>query len=142
MPSVAYVRSSSLTLALLMMASGACSGSSASKPASSPVPEAVETTSSPAPREIKLDDGSYVELSAGIESGFAHCCGDDQYRMEIECSDGLLRCYRRTGQRWEQTYGKYCKAALDQQCYEQTCVRVCEAYWEVGATRWQEVMGN
>lgn len=97
-------------------------------------------TPPPQTRTVKLEDGSYVNVGPGIESGFAHCCGNDQYRMEIECSEGLLRCYQWTGGRWKQTYGKHCKSALDQQCYEQTCARVCEAYWDLGATRWQELM--
>lgn len=101
-------------------------------------PETVE--SAPVTRVIKLENGSYVELLPGLETGFAHCCGDDQHKMEVECSDGLVRCYRLTGKRWEQTYGKHCKAALDTECYEKTCAQVCEAYWEVGPAAWKQVI--
>jgi hypothetical protein len=100
----------------------------------------MQSSSTPEARVIELEDGSYVEIRPGIESGFAHCCGDDKYRMEIECSDGLVRCYKRSGRRWKQTYGRFCKSFLDQQCYAQTCARVCEAYWELGPERWQEVI--
>ncbi len=100
----------------------------------------MEGSDQPIPRLINLEDGSYVEIRPGIESGFAHCCGNDRHKIEIECSDGLMRCYRKTGKRWKQTYGRHCKAALDQECYEATCPRVCEAYWELGATRWGEVI--
>ncbi|MCP4447166.1 MAG: hypothetical protein GY811_17730 [Myxococcales bacterium] len=100
----------------------------------------MELPTTPAPRVVKLENGSYVELRAGLESGFAHCCGDNQHRLDIECSDGLMRCYKWTGRRWDQTYGKHCKLALTQQCYEQACVRVCEAYWELGPTRWHETI--
>ncbi len=128
--------------ALLLLGIGACV---ASPPPPSPPPKAPEpalATTRAAPRVVQLEDGSYVELSPGVEAGFVHCCGADQYRIEIECSDGLLRSYEKAGPRWKQTYGKHCKASLDQQCYERTCVRVCEAYWELGPTRWQEVIPN
>ncbi len=128
-----------LTIALLLCGAAACRGASAS-PTPPPVPEAVEATPLPAPRVVKLEDGTYVEIRPGLESGFAHCCGDEQYRMEIECSDGLLRCYQQTGKRWKQTYGNHCESALDQQCYEQACTSVCDAYRELGPTRWREVI--
>ena len=132
-------RRACLMIALILSATGACSSSTS--PSISPsLPEVVPTAPAPSPRVVRLEDGSYVELSPGVESGFAHCCGDDQYQLEIECSDGLLRCYEQTSNGWEQTYGKYCKATLDTQCYEKTCTRVCEAYWELGETRWHEIM--
>jgi len=142
-PDLACIRSAARTyfaMALLLVGAVACV---ASPPPPSPPPKAPEpalATPPAAPRIVQLEDGSYVELSAGVEPGFAHCCGDEHYQIEIECSDGLLRCYEKSGKRWKQTYGKHCKASLDQQCYEQTCVRVCEAYWELGPTLWQEVI--
>ncbi len=137
--SVAPSGRSYLTIALLVCATGACVGATAPPSATSDV-DPVEPTSSRGGRFVRLDEGSYVELRPGIEAGFAHCCGDDQLRLEIECSDGLVRCYRQAGDEWKQTYGKHCKRGLDQQCYEQTCARVCEAYWEIGPTRWHEII--
>ncbi len=129
-----------MMIALFLCGTSACVGSSASPTPPPPAPEAVEIKTSPTARVVKLEDGSYVEIGAGLESGFAHCCGDDQYKLEIECSDGLMRCYQKKRKRWKQTYGKHCKSSLDQQCYEKTCARVCEAYWELGPTRWDEVI--
>lgn len=127
-----------LSIALLLHAMTACVGSSASSSSRPPpVPEPA-----PVPRIIDLEDGSYVELAPGLEPGFAHCCGDEQYQLNIECSEGLIRCYERKGKRWKQTYGRHCKSALDQQCYERTCARVCDAYRAIGSTRWSEVIGN
>tara|TARA_R110002096_G_scaffold436085_1_gene667095 strand:- start:12879 stop:13352 length:474 start_codon:yes stop_codon:yes gene_type:complete len=129
-------------IAMVLLWTGGCIGSS--PPAAVPLPAAspapAQAVVAPSSRTVMLDDGSYVELRPGVEQGFAHCCGDENNRLEIECSDGLVRCYQHTGSRWEQTYGKHCKRSLNQQCYEQACARVCEAYWELGAARWDEAM--
>lgn len=127
-------------MALLLCGATACSGSPASPPASAPAVAESASPPLPAPRSIKLEDGSYVDIRPGLEAGFAYCCGDDDFRMEIECSDGLLRCYKRSGKRWKQTFGRHCKSSLNQQCYEQTCARVCEAYQELGPERWHDVI--
>lgn len=131
-----------LLIALLVYGAGACSGSSASPTPTDPevMETSTTTTTTPKRRIVKLEDGSYVEIGPGLESGFAHCCGDDKFRIEIECSDGLIRCYQKKGKRWKQTYGRHCKSALDSQCYQQTCPRVCDAYWEIGPERWHEVI--
>jgi len=97
-------------------------------------------SSAPAPRVIQLEDGTYVEIREGLQPGFAHCCGDDEHSLEIKCSEGLMRCYESMDGEWKQTYGKYCKSSLDSQCYDATCPRVCEAYWELGPTRWQTII--
>lgn len=137
-----------IAIAMVFLWAGGCIGSSPPAAAPPPLP-ALQSAPAPAPeqavpaptsRTVMLDDGSYVELRPGVEQGFAHCCGDENIRLEIECSDGLVRCYQQIGNRWEQTYGKHCKRSLDQQCYEQACARVCEAYWELGAARWDEAM--
>ncbi len=64
---------------------------------------------------------------AGLESGFTHCCGDVDYAMQVDCSDRLMRCYENdSAAGWQQTYGRNCKEALGQGCYEQGCLAVCE----------------
>ena len=90
-------------------------------------------TSPPGPRVIVLDDGTHVEIWPGVEPGFLHCCGDDQYILEIDCRQGVKRCYKpsRRGD-WRHTYGRECKHALSQTCYLESCDVVCEAYWAYG----------
>ena len=85
------------------------------------------TPAQPQPRTIILEDGTYVEIKAGNEPGFSHCCGDSEYMMEVDCSEMLMRCYERKRGRWKQTYGKHCKKTLGQECYLHTCHNVCEA---------------
>ena len=93
------------------------------QPSPSAPPPVVEPAGEPATldRVIELEDGTYVEIVPGLETGFAHCCGDEHYMMEVECSEGLLRCYTSETGRWKQTYGKHCKHSLDSECYEKTC---------------------
>ncbi|MBL4636254.1 MAG: hypothetical protein JKY56_20505 [Kofleriaceae bacterium] len=137
-----------LTIGLLLCEMGACwSPTSASRSAPEPAEPAEPALTAALPAEsaessrvIRLEDGSYVELRPGQETGFAYCCGEDLHKLEIDCSEGLVRCYRLSGKRWQQTYGKHCKSALDTQCYQQTCAKVCEAYWELGPTAWKEII--
>lgn len=63
-------------------------------------------------RAVTLEDGSYVEIIPGVEEGFYHCCGDANYKMEIDCSINQLRCYEGKRGRWKYTYGRVCKTAL------------------------------
>ncbi len=132
------------TIGLLVCSTGACWSPTSSAWQVAPEPT---QTAVPAPTElvepsrvITLENGSYVELRPGLETGFAYCCGEGQYKMEIDCSEGLVRCYRLTGGRWQQTYGQHCKSTLDTQRYEQACAKVCEAYWELGPTTWKEII--
>ncbi len=67
---------------------------------------------------------SFVE--PGLEVGFTHCCGDVEYVMQVDCSDRLMRCYANESDGWQQTYGRSCKEALGQGCYERGCVSVCD----------------
>lgn len=62
----------------------------------------------------------------GLEQGFIHCCGDVDYAMQVDCSDRLMRCYENDLSGWQQTYGRSCKEALGQGCYEQGCLSVCD----------------
>lgn len=81
-----------------------------------------------------------MEIRSGLEAGFAHCCGADNFMMEIDCSEGLLRCYYNDTHHWKQTFGRYCKKALSEECYSQACTNVCDAYREVDASMWNEVI--
>ena len=64
-------------------------------------------------------------IESGLEPGFTHCCGDVDYVMQVDCSDRLMRCYSNEDHDWHQTYGRNCKEALGQGCYEQGCLSVC-----------------
>ena len=94
--------------------------------------QAVTTEPVPKERIVKLEDGTYLKVKRGTEPGFMHCCGDESYMMEMNCSDRLMRCYAHRGNRWKQTYGKQCKRALSQECYLETCSALCEAVSSVG----------
>lgn len=94
--------------------------------------DATSTDVAPRERIVKLENGSYLEIKPGTDPGFTHCCGDEGYMMEMDCSERLMRCYENRGTHWKQTYGKHCKRNLDQECYLQTCNAICEAIDSVG----------
>ena len=63
---------------------------------------------------------------AATERGFTHCCGSEQYKLEIDCGDMIMRCYRRGSEgRWHYTYGRLCRKHLDDGCYPAGCDDVC-----------------
>ena len=59
------------------------------------------------------------------EPGFTHCCGNPDYKLEIDCADNLIRCYENTDQGWKYTYGRLCKQNLDSACYLNGCDDSC-----------------
>jgi hypothetical protein len=61
-----------------------------------------------------------------VEAGFTHCCGSEQYRIEIECGEMLKRCYENKGGIWRQTYGRHCKEQLGEACYLERCDAKCQ----------------
>lgn len=126
---------SRLGLALLLVLLSTCVVQTTPAPPQ-PQPQVITAPQpDPTPRVIKLEDGSYLEIRPGMQPGFTHCCGDSAYMMQIDCSDRLMRCYESKRGHWKQTYGKYCKHALAEECYLQTCNLVCEAISSVADPR-------
>lgn len=117
-------------LALALLVLGLACGGHASPP--SPQAEVASDDSQLSSRTITLEDGVYLDIRPGIEDGFTHCCGNAEYVMEMDCSDRLLRCYKRSGDSWKQTFGKHCRNALGEECYLQQCNTICEAIESVG----------
>ena len=60
------------------------------------------------------------------EVGFTHCCGSEQYKLEIDCGEMVMRCYRRsTDGHWRFTYGRLCHEHLGDSCYPSGCEDAC-----------------
>jgi hypothetical protein len=66
-------------------------------------------------------------IAAPDHEGFTYCCGNSDFKLAIQCNDGIKRCYEQTDTGWSQTYGRHCKKWLGETCYLQTCERVCDA---------------
>jgi hypothetical protein len=88
----------------------------------------------PYPREPKQRMHARVEVDPMVTTqsnlatadGFTYCCGNNNFKMEIQCDDGIKRCFENTQAGWEQTYGRHCKRTLGETCYLTTCERVCD----------------
>lgn len=89
-------------------------------PEPSAEPEPIDTT--PA-MQSRLD----APQEDPVESGFNHCCGNSEFRLQIRCEDRLMRCYERNRRgRWNQTYGRHCKRELTDNCYLEGCSPSCD----------------
>lgn len=109
-----------VVLALLGPALAACPAQTAPPPPAAPPPAPVpepEPTPAPAPAPV---------LPAAVEAGFTHCCGNDEYRIEIDCGGMVKRCYQSKHGDWKQTYGRHCLKALGQDCYLAECDSRCQ----------------
>jgi hypothetical protein len=82
-------------------------------------------TSCTNPQRPALPTPSHTTTPSAIEGGFTHCCGDADYKLEIDCADNLLRCYEKTDQGWKYTYGRLCKQNLGSACYLNGCDDAC-----------------
>lgn len=115
-----------LSLVSLAGCAGAGNGTTPAPASSSPAPEAApaaDPAPTPAPREP--DPSASFVMTAPVESGFKHCCGNLELKMEVQCGDRLKRCYVRQDGRWLQTFGRHCKQELGASCYLHTCDEVC-----------------
>ena len=108
-----------VALALLGPALAACPAQTAPPPpAPPPAPEPEpEPPPPPAPAPV---------LPAAVEPGFTHCCGNDQFRIEIDCNQMVKRCYESKKGEWKQTYGRHCLKSLGQDCYLSECDSRCQ----------------
>ncbi len=104
-------------LAALLVGVVACPGAKAPPPA--PPEPAPEPLPPPAP-------APQPEAVVPVESGFVHCCGNGSYRIEIDCSQMMKRCYTKETGSWRQTYGRHCRASLGESCYLQDCDAKCQ----------------
>lgn len=66
------------------------------------------------------------QVVAPIEAGFVNCCGNASYRIEIDCSQMMKRCYSNETGSWRQTYGRHCRASLGESCYLADCDAKCQ----------------
>ena len=77
--------------------------------------------------EVRLGESSlktFVETPA-VEANFQHCCGNLEFKMEVDCQDQLRRCYTYESGKWTQTFGRRCKEELGEECYQRLCNEVC-----------------
>ncbi len=114
-----------IALVLMLASIVSCGGAAAPAPepvapASDPAPPPAVSQSEVAPR------APAAAFTPSVERGFAHCCGNDSFRLEIRCQDRLMRCYEqdRFGH-WKQTYGRHCKRELTEACYLSGCWTSC-----------------
>jgi len=52
--------------------------------------------------------------------------GATSYRIEIDCSQMMKRCYTNETGTWQQTYGRHCRASLGESCYLADCDAKCQ----------------
>jgi hypothetical protein len=108
-----------LLFSVLLATSCGSSATTPAQPAAAAAQEepAISSPAQPVPVE---------PLVAPVESGFAHCCGNADFRLQIRCSDRLMRCYE-NGARgdWKQTYGRHCKRERTEACYLEGCLDTC-----------------
>lgn len=67
---------------------------------------------------------SFIETPP-VETRFKHCCGNLDFKMEVDCQDQLRRCYEYKNGSWTQTFGRRCKEELGELCYQKLCNEVC-----------------
>ncbi len=104
-------------LVALAIGAAACPGAQAPPPAPpEPAPQPIAT---PAP------DTEQAAITP-VEAGFVHCCGNGSYRIEIDCSQMMKRCYTSETGTWHQTYGRHCRASLGESCYLEDCEANCQ----------------
>lgn len=99
-----------------LLACVACPGAKAPPPAP---PE-------PAPPPVPAPAPAPEPAVSPVEAGFVHCCGNGTYRIEIDCSQMMKRCYTSETGSWQQTYGRHCRASLGESCYLQDCDAKCQ----------------
>lgn len=87
-----------------------------------PRPRTTPPKQSPAAVEIRTIE----RPKPAATPGFAYCCGNQRFKLEIRCDERMMRCYERRAGQWTQTYGRHCKRALDTDCYLHACDRVCD----------------
>lgn len=104
-------------LAAALFACVACPGAKA------PPPSPPEPAPQPAPGPAPEPEPAAI---TPVEAGFVHCCGNVSYRIEIDCSQMMKRCYTRETGSWRQTYGRHCRASLGESCYLQDCDAKCQ----------------
>jgi hypothetical protein len=93
-----------------------------------PSPSAVEPAPTPSDTSVArlTPTGRQQSFPAATEPGFTYCCGNADFKLEIECGIRLKRCYtRRPGGGWEHTFGRYCKQELGDACYMSACEQRC-----------------
>jgi len=92
--------------------------------------QAVEVPAKPAQHEPVLSDDQLMPKESEIaptqaEPGFTYCCGDEAFKLQIVCEEGLMRCYEHREGRWHYTYGRHCKRNLGEACYLHGCDDKC-----------------
>jgi hypothetical protein len=108
-----------VVLALLGPVLAACPAQTAPTPQPPPPAPAPEPEPAPAPAPA-------AALPQAVESGFTHCCGNDQFRIEIDCRGMMKRCYESRRGEWKQTYGRHCLKSLGEDCYLSECDSRCQ----------------
>lgn len=108
-----------VALAVLGPALAACPAQTAPPPAAPPPAPTPMPEPAPAPAPAPV-------LPSAVEPGFTHCCGNDQFRIEIECGQMVKRCYESKQGGWKQTYGRHCLKSLGQDCYLSECDSRCQ----------------
>ena len=106
----------SLAVAASIAAAACVVGTAAAPPSAAAVEE-------PAPESVVVDEPQVVEA---VEPGFVHCCGTNSYRIEIQCSSMIKRCYKLEAAGWTQTYGRHCRTELSRGCYLEECDAHCQ----------------
>jgi hypothetical protein len=117
---------SKLAATVLVTVIAACAGSAATPAqpeATDPPATTVAATPTPATEVTAV---ALMSFRHPVESGFAPCCGNDSFRLDIRCRDRLMRCYEQNDvSGWKQTYGRHCKRALTEACYLDGCSNSC-----------------
>jgi hypothetical protein len=111
-------------IALLLATALGCAARSTPPPPAEPESGPVAVTVEPMVVSWR-DEPARAAEHAPSEPGFTFCCGDGRYKLEIDCSDMLKRCYERRDGGWAATYGRHCKTSLGEACYLDDCDARC-----------------
>jgi hypothetical protein len=113
-----------IAAALLIAAACTAHITTGSEPAARPPPP--PTPAAPAPGQAVAVAPQAQYFAEAAEPGFRHCCGNDEFQLDIECGERLARCYERDDDAsWRQTYGRHCKEQLGASCYLHGCLDKC-----------------
>jgi hypothetical protein len=91
-----------------------------------PPPEPPPPAPAPEPEPQQPAPAAAPVLPSAVEAGFTHCCGNAEFRIEIQCSQMLKRCYESKQGGWKATYGRHCLKSLGQDCYLSECDSRCQ----------------
>jgi hypothetical protein len=115
-----------IAAALLIAAACTAHITTGSEPASRPPPPPTPAAPAPGQAVAVAPQAHAQHFAEAAEPGFSHCCGNDEFQLDIECGERLARCYERDGdESWRQTYGRHCKEQLGTSCYLHGCADKC-----------------